>query len=76
MDIKKFNEFLEELNESTSLEMESDWYPIIKETPELSSLISKRKIEIKDNKIFFDGGDEETIDTLKTYLGIDLPEEK
>jgi hypothetical protein len=73
MNIKKFNEFIKE---SILLDMKSEWSQVIRDTPELSNLVSDRKIILKDNKISFDENDESTVEILKTYLGIDLPDEK
>jgi hypothetical protein len=73
MVIKKFNDFL---NESISLDMKSEWSQIINDTPELSNLIGNEKIEIRDGKLNFDMNDINTIETLRTYLGIDLPDKK
>lgn len=66
--IKKFLEFISE--SKISVDCEENWSEIIKDTPELSNLISSRKIELIDNKIFFDGDDLDTIEILNTYLGI------
>ena len=67
MKIKKFNQFI---NESSSIEMKDEWSSLIRETPELSNLISNRKIELKDGKLFYDESDEDTTEILKSYLGI------
>ena len=75
MKIKKFNTFLKEsLDSSVDIDQESS--KIIKETPELTNLISKRKIEIKNGKLNYNASDIETVDLLKTYLNLDLEEKK
>ncbi len=73
MNIKKFNQFI---SESVSLDMNPDWSQMIKDTPELSNLVSKRKLELKGGKINFDRNDQNTVEILQTYLGISIPEEK
>lgn len=67
--IKKFLDFISE--SKISVNCEENWSQIISDTPELSNLISSRKIELIDNKIFFDKEDLNTIEILNTYLGID-----
>lgn len=69
MKIKNFNQFIKE--SKISIDCQEDWSDIIRDTPELSNLISSGKIELQDNKIHFDGGDEETVDVLNTYLGVE-----
>ncbi len=67
--IKKFNEFITE-SLSSSVSIDTEMSRIIKDTPEISNLVSDKKIEIKDNKIFFDITDINTVDLLKIHLGI------
>mgnify|MGYP001205291522 CR=1 FL=1 len=67
--IKKFNEFITE-SLSSSIDIDNEMSRIIKDTPEISNLVSDKKIEIKDNKIFFDITDINTVDLLKIHLGI------
>jgi hypothetical protein len=66
--IKKFFEFISE-----SVSMKPEWSEIIRNTPELSNLVSKRKIELKENELIFDIDDTETTEILNIYLGIELP---
>jgi hypothetical protein len=72
--IKKFFEFIGE--SKSSVDCKEDWSDIIHDTPQLSNLISSRKIELKDNKIHFDGDDRDTVEILNTYLGIDTQTKK
>ncbi len=69
--IKNFTKFINESKSSVSIDDEIS--RIIRNTPEISNLVSNRKIEIKDNKIFFDENDTQTIDLLKTHLGVEIP---
>lgn len=68
MIIKKFKNFIYESR--ISIDCDNTWSQIIRDTPELSNLISSRKIELIDNKIFFDKEDSNTVEILNTYLGI------
>lgn len=72
--IKNFKQFI--LESKITINCEEDWSDVIRDTPQLSNLISSRKIELKDNKIHFDGDDKDTVEVLNTYLGIDAQTKK
>lgn len=72
--IKKFYQFNE--SKSSSVNIDEETSRIIRNTPEISNLVSSNDIEIRDNKIFYDESNSEVIELIKIHLGIDVPNTK